>query len=428
MFNKKYYVVSIALISVMLFTLIGAGTNAFAADLEKTHKSMSEETDDLQNQVGWTQNGNEWNYISDDKVVYKNGLFDISGKKYLFNKDGNLQTGFQRYSGRVYYFSETGGTPDKGLGTLLKYRGFKKLSSNIYYFDNNYSVATGWKKIAEKIFYFNKTGKLQTGWLTLGSKKYYLKPSGKLSDKGSLYTGLKKIRKKTYYFKPKGKLGTKGKMLKGIKKIGKYRYCFNASGVLQKKGIVGTKKTGYYYADKRGKISSKTRKALVFKGKKWNVLNGKASRAKTTKQVTLFRALKLVEKVTKFKGKKSKQLKTCFNYMKNAYVEMNPRIPHFHGRGWTELYANDMFVNGKGNCFSYSTAFAYVAKAIGYKNVYCCNSGGHGWAEINGLIYDPEWSRHHSDNSFYALSYNTKTSNGYKGAISAGYSWMHVKI
>ena len=42
-----------------------------------------------------------------------------------------------------------------------------------------------------------------------------------------------------------------------------------------------------------------------------------------------------------------------------------------------------MFVDGAGNCFSYGAAFAYMAKAIGYKNVYCCNSGGHGWAEVD---------------------------------------------
>lgn len=86
-----------------------------------------------------------------------------------------------------------------------------------------------------------------------------------------------------------------------------------------------------------------------------------------------------------------------------------------------------MFVDGAGNCFSYGAAFAYMAKAIGYKNVYCCNSGGHGWAEVDGLVYDPEWSRHHA-RDYYALSYNTKLDQNYKAAIAAGYSWMHVKI
>lgn len=61
------------------------------------------------------------------------------------------------------------------------------------------------------------------------------------------------------------------------------------------------------------------------------------------------------------------------------------------------IYANDMYLRGYGNCFSFASAFAYLAKAIGYENVYCCNSGGHGWAEINGLIYDLEQSKNHSN-------------------------------
>ena len=76
---------------------------------------------------------------------------------------------------------------------------------------------------------------------------------------------------------------------------------------------------------------------------------------------------------------------------------------------------------------SYGAAFAFMAKAIGYTDVYCCNSGGHGWAEVNHLVYDPEWDIHHK-NSFYGISYDAKCGNDYKGAISAGYWWMRVKI
>lgn len=156
-------------------------------------------------------------------------------------------------------------------------------------------------------------------------------------------------------------------------------------------------------------------------------MSGKATRVKTKSYKTLFRALKVVAKVTNKSMSKSQKLKACFNYTKNAYKELNPRIPHYHGSDWPIIYANDMFVDGAGNCFSYGAAFAYMAKAIGYKNVYCCNSGGHGWAEVDGLVYDPEWSRHHA-RDYYALSYNTKLDQNYKAAIAAGYSWMHVKI
>ena len=46
-----------------------------------------------------------------------------------------------------------------------------------------------------------------------------------------------------------------------------------------------------------------------------------------------------------------------------------------------------------------------MAKAIGYDNVYALNSTGHGWAEINDLIYDPEFSLHSYD--MYGLPYSS---------------------
>lgn len=95
---------------------------------------------------------------------------------------------------------------------------------------------------------------------------------------------------------------------------------------------------------------------------------------------------------------------------------------------WPIIYANDMLVDGGGNCLSYAAEFCFIAKAIGYDNVYACHSGGHGWSEIDGLVYDPEWSRHNFNYSYYALSYNTKTDQDYKGAIALGYAWMHIKI
>lgn len=219
----------------------------------------------------------------------------------------------------------------------------------------------------------------------------------------------------------------KGVLRTGMQTINGNKYYYNTSGVLQKNGIVGSDKDGWYYADKNGKIDFSYSNGITQNGKDWNVMSGKATRVKTKSDKTLFRALKVVAKVTNKSMSKSEKLKACFNYTKNAYKELNPRIPHYHGSDWPIIYANDMFVDGAGNCFSYGAAFAYMAKAIGYKNVYCCNSGGHGWAEVDGLVYDPEWSRHHA-RDYYALSYNTKTDQNYKAAIAAGYSWMHVKI
>ena len=220
---------------------------------------------------------------------------------------------------------------------------------------------------------------------------------------------------------------TNGVLRSGLQTINGNKYYYNSSGFLQKNGIVGSEKDGWYYADKNGKIDFTYSNGVTQNGNSWIVMNGKAKKVSTKSDRTLFRALKIVAKITDNSMSKSQKLKVCYNYVKNSYTELNPRIPHYTGNDWPIIYANDMFVDGAGNCFSYAAAFAYMAKAIGYKNVYCCNSGGHGWAEIDGLIYDPEWSRHHSK-EYYALSYDTTKDPNYKGAISPGYSWMHVKI
>ena len=94
------------------------------------------------------------------------------------------------------------------------------------------------------------------------------------------------------------------------------------------------------------------------------------------------------------------------------------------------LSAEDLklFRNGYGNCFSYAAAFAYLAKAIGYSKCYACNSGGHGWSEIDGLIYDAEWSMHSTKYTYYALSYDTTTDVPYKSALTVGSTYAHVAV
>jgi len=214
----------------------------------------------------------------------------------------------------------------------------------------------------------------------------------------------------------------------GLQTIDGKKYYYDSTGNVQKNGIVGSKNDGYYYADKKGVINFNYVNGVTHNGESWIVSNGKAKKATTKSDIVLFRAAKEVAKATNTSMTKAEKLKVCFDYCKKAYNELNPRIPHYKGMDWPIVYANDMFVDGAGNCFSYGAAFAYMAKAIGYTEVYCCNSGGHGWAEIDGKIYDPEWSRHHSNYTYFGLDYNKIKNPNYKGAIAAGYPWMHIKI
>lgn len=219
-----------------------------------------------------------------------------------------------------------------------------------------------------------------------------------------------------------------GEVRKGLYTIDGSKYYYDSKGNLMKDGIVGSKSVGWYYADKNGRINLNYVNGITYKGANWIVSNGKAKKASTSADMVLFRAAKEVAKATNTSMTRAQKLRACFDYCKVAYAELNPRIPHYNGMDWPIVYANDMFIDGAGNCFSYGAAFAYMAKAIGYTNVYCCHSGGHGWAEIDGKVYDPEWSKHYHVYDYFGLDYDTHTDQDYKGAISAGYPWMHVKI
>lgn len=224
----------------------------------------------------------------------------------------------------------------------------------------------------------------------------------------------------------------------GVKTTGWYyldgkRYYYNpdggvtAGGSLVNVELGGTK--AYWYLN-NGAQDTAYRGQLTYGGADWIVTNGTAEKVVTKYQRTLFRAYGEVAKATTPDMTPAEKLRACFVYCKTHYTERRPRTPHYTGVDWPLVYANDMFAGRGGNCFSYAAAYAFMAKAIGYENVYCCNSGGHGWAEINGNVYDAEWSKRDGLNAvtYFDLSYDKKTDVAYKSAISANLDWMHVKV
>ena len=170
--------------------------------------------------------------------------------------------------------------------------------------------------------------------------------------------------------------------------------------------------------------------ALAFDGTDWLIRDGRARPAETEADETLFRAYGEVAKATTPDMTAMEKLEACFVYCKQTYGESRARTPHYNGLDWPVVYANDMFVNGRGNCFSYAAAFAYMAKAIGCEEVYACNSGGHGWAEVEGRVFDPEWSKRDGLDAvtYFDLSYDTRTDVLYKRGIKDMLPWMHVKL
>jgi len=244
-----------------------------------------------------------------------------------------------------------------------------------------------------------------------------------------------------------------GYVRQGFVTVSGKMYYYNSAGVIQKNGLVGSNSEGYRYADKNGVIdlsytgiadnakgswyvkdgvfSFSYRCAVTWGGYDWNIIDGRAYQVSTYKDQTLFKALKLVSKLTTADMSKAQKLRKSFDYLQTETSESSPRVPHLRTLDWPIIYANDIFDTKSGNCLSYAASFAFMAKAIGYEEVYAVHSGGHGWTEIGGLVYDSEWQRNDHNHNYFGISYNSSTPVDYasvKASFASGGAWMHVKI
>lgn len=206
----------------------------------------------------------------------------------------------------------------------------------------------GWYGTMPKKCYYGKDGQTLKGLHKIKGEYYYF---GQI--KGYMKTGWKNIvrngKMRRHYFSPKT-----GKACIGLHKIdGKY-YFFNKYGIMKIVNTVDGKTT--YYIGSDGVIQAR---------KKGNTM-----------------------------------------YYANGKKKMNQT-------SWPALYANDYFLTGSqgGDCFSDSCTFAYLARALGYKNVYVCvdtdlfDDSGHCWAEINGLVYDPLFSEAKNYYKYFGATY-----------------------
>ncbi len=374
--------------------------------------------------------------------LYSGYYMDRKNKMY-YAKKGSLTLKSGTVSAKTKYYSDKENKTKKLKKQTLYVKG--KLYSG-YYMDRKnkmYQVKKGLLTLktgtvpAKTKYYSGKANKTQK----LKKQKLYVK--------GKLYSGYFLNGKNVMYRAKKGAVTPVSKLLGGGTKYYSYKGKKTRKLTKQTLYVRGKLYTGYYmdnenkmYQVKKGTCTlvntilaagtayynhnTGTMRSLQ---KQTLYINGTAMEGMSAESLaTLQRAQAVVARITNESMTKEQKLKICFDYVKDAYPEIKPRIPHYTGMDWPVVYANDMFVRGAGNCCSYAAAFAYMAKAIGYEQVYCCNSGGHGWAEIDGLVYDPEWSKWHHVYNYFALSYNTKTDQDYKGAIGAGKPWMRIKI
>lgn len=390
---------------------------------------------------GWVNLQGSWRYYSDNGVYLKSGVYSVDNRRYMFDSNGYVTTGFFSYSGNKYYAFETGGTPQLGLGAVAEYTGWHIIGNSTYYFNSNNSVAIGWQKISEELFHFDSNGKMSVSWTKIGNKNYYFKRTGKLGVRGRVLSGWKNIDGKRFYFSQKSKAGSKGAMLTGIRKIGKNKYYFKTKG---KKGNKGSMKTGWvkvgkynYYFVKKGKSSEKgkmvTNSIAGNKKAGYGYVDSKGIKI-STKAINL--AVDFVKSHTSNNQSRSEKLRTCFNYLWRSF-------PYQRVYGLptadtlTKNFGEYMLKNKRGNCFCFGTTFAMIAKVLGYNSrvgvgLIAAAGGGmtpHGWAEIqiNGqwLLCDPDMQKEiHGINSYMTTRggyhYPLRTNAHYTLTLSKG--------
>ena len=246
----------------------------------------------------FTQQMNRWHdeagnryYFDKDGEVYRDGIKEIGGKKYLFDNEGRAQKGFQKVGEHLYYF---------GLGSYTQqmnrwhdeagnryyfdkdgevYRdGFKEIDGKKYLFNSEGAVAKGIKLVDNKLYYFNSnTGYMHTNkwYIENGKYKYYF------GDDGIAYnSGIKKIDGNEYYFE------TNGELFKGVKILNGKINCFGViTGIKQYNKWYTLDTSSIYYVDSTGnaysngdyKIDNKWYKFDVDGKLKtgWQTINGK---------------------------------------------------------------------------------------------------------------------------------------------------------
>ncbi len=201
------------------------------------------------------------------------------------------------------------------------------------------------------VSYYNGSGKKVKGLVTVKGKKYYF------TSKGIQRTGWRRVNKKYYFFRQG--TGAGGYMLTSTK----------VNGIrLKKDGTASYNKT-------------QLRKLKV-----------------------MVHASGVVDSITNNKMTKYQKLRACYN--KALSFRYGDTGTFYYSSTWDIDYAERMFFRGRGNCYAFGAAFAYMANAVGYK-AYTVSSGGHGWAEVKGKVYDPNWGKSTGKADWYfAMNYN----------------------
>ena len=210
-----------------------------------------------------------------------------------------------------------------------------------------------------------------------------------------------------------------GKKARGLTKIKDKKYLFDKRG-RQQHGWQKVDNAYYYFYLTPGKKGCMARSTTIngITLKK----NGKAKvDSGSQKMYCLLKCSSIVEQITKPGWSKGDKMRAAWRYMQSHYGYWG--VIWYNYSNWAVYYAYQFFTKGGGSCEGLGCAWAFLANACGANSCVCVASGsgsgkledGHGWAEIDGLFYDPARARYESwKSSFYGL-----------GSLYPNSSWYH---
>ena len=207
-----------------------------------------------------------------------------------------------------------------------------------------------------------------TGWDTdNGWKVYY--------DLGKKATGMTDIGSDTYFFDSNGRMQT------GWQEIDGNYFCFDRlSGKLVKDTTINK-----IEVDKTGKAVSltdygKQRIATMMHAHQIMLEQTKPTDTMEEKRLKLF--------IWEYSTHPYKQ----WRLIKNYYLWTDE---------WDVMFANDIFVRGRGCCVADACAAAFLFVEIGYTEVWVANDDIHGWVVMNGRVFDPLFAEARNFNTYY---------------------------
>ena len=200
--------------------------------------------------TGWFKHDGTWYYIASSGARSYSQLVEIEGQKYLFDKEGIMQTGWALVDGKWYYFAnsgamQTGWVKDKDIwfyldkdGNMLT--GNQEINGSRYYFKASGAMQTGWQWQDKGWQYYTSSGAMKTDWLKSGESWYYLDP-----ETGIMAVGSQEINGKNYFFK------SSGIMQVGWQWVNDSWHYYTSTGALQT-GWLKDGGTWYYLDAKEG--------------------------------------------------------------------------------------------------------------------------------------------------------------------------------